>query len=111
MFLVLYVLSILSTPPNFNNRSVTILGARDGFTFITNDSIYFTNDGVTFSARKHAFGLDVYRMDRVSKVEPNTNTFLVSMGGGVVYRYDELLDTLVRLDNSYRFMSLSLIHI
>ena len=105
MFLVLYVLSILSAPPNFNNRSVTILGARDGFTFIANDSIYFTNDGETFSARKHAFGLDVYRMVPVSKVESNTNTFLVSSGGGVVYRYDELLDTLVRLDNSYRFMS------
>jgi hypothetical protein len=105
MFLVLYVLSILSTPPNFNNRSATILGARDGFTFITNDSIYFTNNGVTFSARKHAFGLDVYRMVPVSKVELNTKTFLVSSGGGVVYRYDELLDTLVRLDNSYRFMS------
>jgi hypothetical protein len=105
MFLVLYVLSILSTPPNFNNRSATILGARDGFTFITNDSIYFTNNGVTFSARKHAFGLDVYRMVPVSKVELNTKTFLVSSGGGVVYRYDEVLDTLVRLDNSYLFMS------
>ena len=105
MFLVLYVLSILSTPPNFNNRSATILGARDGFTFITNYSIYFTNNGVTFSARKHAFGLDVYRMVPVSKVELNTKTFLVSSGGGVVYRYDEVLDTLVRLDNSYLFMS------
>ena len=105
MFLVLYVLSILSTPPNFNNRSVTILGARDGFTFITNDSIYFTNNGVSFSARKHSFGLDMYRMDPIAKVESNPKTFMVSIGGGVVYRYDEVLDTLVRLDNSYLFMS------
>ena len=81
------------------------MGARDGFTFITNYSIYFTNDGVFFSGRKHSFGLDMYRMDPIAKVESNPKTFMVSSGGGVVYRYDEVLDTLVRLDNSYRFMS------
>ena len=105
MFLVFYLLTVLSSPPDFKSRSVVVMGARDGFTFITNDSIYFTNDGVSFSARKHSFGLDMYRMDPIAKVESNPKTFMVSIGGGVVYRYDELLDTLVRLDNSYRFMS------
>ena len=98
MFLVFYLLTVLSSPPDFKSRSVVVMGARDGFTFITNDSIYFTNDGVSFSARKHSFGLDMYRMDPIAKVESNPKTFMVSIGGGVVYRYDEVLDTLVRLD-------------
>jgi hypothetical protein len=105
MFLVLYLLTLFSTPPGFNTLSFIVLDTRDGFTFITNDSLYFTTDGVEFKARKHNFGLDLYRMQRVAKAEPNPKTFFVSNGGGVVYRYDEALDTLVRLDNSYLFMS------
>lgn len=105
MFLVLYLLTLFSTPPSFNTRSFIVLDTRDGFTFITNDSLYFTTDGVEFKARKHNFGLDLYRMQRVAKAEPNPKTFFLSIGGGVVYRYDEALDTLVRLDNSYLFMS------
>jgi hypothetical protein len=105
MFLVLYLLTLFSTPPSFNARSVVVLDTKNGFTFITNDSIFFTTNGVEFSSRKHGFGLDMYRMEPISRAEPNTKTFMVSSGGGVVYQYDEVLDTLVRLDNSYRFMS------
>lgn len=105
IFLVFYFVAILLSPPSFSTRSFVVLDTRDGFTFITNDSLYFTTDGVEFKSRKHNFGLDVYRMQRVAKAEVNPKTFLVASGGGVVYRYDEVLDTLVRLDNSYLFMS------
>lgn len=105
MFLVFYIATLLFNPPSFSSRSFVVLDTKEGFTFITNDSLYFTTDGVEFNARKHHFGIDVYRMQRVAKAEHNPKTFFVSSGGGIVHRYNEALDTLVRLDNSYLFMS------
>lgn len=105
MFLVFYIATLLLNPPIFYNKSFVVFDSEDGFTFITNDSLYFTTDGVEFKARKHNFDIDVYRLERVAKAEHNPKTFFLSSGGGVVYRYDELLDTLVRIDNSYLFMS------
>lgn len=105
MFLILYLLSLFSVPPQIDDRNLVVFGARDGFVLISNDSLYYTIDGVDFDRRKHNFGLDMYRMQPVPKAEKNSKTFMVSSGGGVVYRYDEVVDTLVRLDNSYLFMS------
>ncbi|MFM1807953.1 MAG: hypothetical protein RLZZ242_678, partial [Bacteroidota bacterium] len=58
MFLVYYIATLLFNPPNFSSRSFVVLDTKDGFTFITNDSLYFTTDGVEFKSRKHNFGLD-----------------------------------------------------
>ena len=105
MYLVFYITALLFNPPSFSNRSYVVFGAKDGFVFITNDSLYFTTDGVEFNPRKHHFGIDVYRMEPVAKAEYNPKTFFVFSGGGKVHQYDEALDTLVRIDNSYSFMS------
>ncbi|MGA0031270.1 MAG: hypothetical protein ACO3FS_05065, partial [Flavobacteriaceae bacterium] len=71
MFLVFYIATLLFNPPSFSSRSFVVLDTKEGFTFITNDSVYFTTDGVEFNARKHHFGIDVYRMQRVAKAEHN----------------------------------------
>ncbi|MGA0941849.1 MAG: hypothetical protein ACO3Q3_02640, partial [Flavobacteriaceae bacterium] len=105
MFLVFYIATLLLNPPNFYNKSFVVFDSEDGFKFITNDSLYFTTDGIEFKARKHNFDIDVYRLEPVAKAERGPITFFVSSGGGVVHRYDEVLDTLVRIDNSYLFMS------
>ena len=105
MFLVFYITTLLLNPPVFYNKSFVVFDSEDGFTFITNDSIYFTADGIEFKARKHNFDIDVYRLEPVAKAERGPITFFVSSGGGVVHSYDNVLDTLVRIDNSYLFMS------
>lgn len=105
MFLLVYLFSLFLVPPYIRAPNNVILDAKEGFVIITNDSIFYTTDGNQFSRRAHRFGLDMYRMEAVARLDKNHKTFLVASGGGLVYRYDEQLDTVVRLDNSYRFMS------
>lgn len=105
MFLVLYLFSLFVDPPVVSAPNNVILDAKEGFVIITTDSIFYTTDGNQFSRRAHKFGLDMYRMDAVARLDDNHKTFLLANGGGMIYRYDEQLDTVVRLDNSYRFMS------
>ena len=106
MFLVSLLFSILLTPPNGLEKYYTIItNYRDGFSFITRDSIYYTTNGDEFTKRKHNFIIDLYRMDPVPSLDKQDNTYLLSSGGGVVYKYDKEKDTITKLDNSYRFMS------
>lgn len=105
MFLVLYFFSLFLNPPGVSAPDKVILDAKEGFVIITSDSIFYTTDGNQFSRRAHRFGLDMYRMEVVARLDDGHKTFLLASGGGVVYRYDERLDTVVRLDNSFKFMS------
>lgn len=105
MPIIFYLILLFFEPPVFQWGRVGVADSKDGFVFITNDSLYFTVDGNTFTKRSHKFGLDMYRMRAVPKIDNSSKTFFLSDGGGVVYQYDEEKDTLQRLDNSYRFMS------
>ena len=105
MPIIFYLILLFFEPPVFQGVDVVVADSKEGFVFITNDSLYFTVDGNTFTKRSHKFGLDMYRMRAVPKIDNSSKTFFLSEGGGLVYQYDEEKDTLQRLDNSYRFMS------
>lgn len=105
MSLLVYLFSLFLVPPSIRAPNNVWLESKEGFVIITSDSIFYTTDGNQFSRRAHRFGLDMYRMEAVARLDKNHKTFLVASGGGLVYRYDEQLDTVVRLDSSYRFMS------
>lgn len=106
MFLVSLLCALLLAPPNgLEKYRVIVTNYRDGFSIISGDSIYYTTDGDAFTTRKHNFNLDLYRMDPVPSLENDNKTYLLSSGGGVVYKYNKDKDTITKLDNSYRFMS------
>lgn len=101
MFLVVAFLSLFTNPPRLNPMEYMIFPDRDGFSIITPDSIYYTVDGKHFDRRKHFFTAEVYRMDPVPT--QGEHQYFVATGGGVVYKYAN--DTLVRVDQSYRWRS------
>lgn len=71
---------------------------------MTEDSIFYTEDGDKFTSRPHQFGLDLYRMRSVNSISPNDSIqYFVSAGIGIIYKFAN--DTLTRIDNSYRWQS------
>ena len=73
----------------------------EGFTIITKDSVYHTLNGKDFTARRHYFAEDIYRLDLVPSNDPQK--FFMANGGGLVLKYQN--DTLQRVDQSYRWRS------
>ena len=102
---VLAFVLLLLNPPSINEREVILFPAKTGFNIISNDSIYYTEDGVSWMKRKHNYDINIYRLRYVPELKVNSAKYLISVGGGEVYKYDETLDTLYRVDNSYRFLS------
>jgi hypothetical protein len=96
---------MLMAPPSAKRMQLVVTDYKDGFAMVSNDSLYYTRDGDEFVARKHNFGIDFYRLNPIPSVDTKDLTYLVSSGGGEVYKFDKLKDTILRLDNSYRFMS------
>jgi hypothetical protein len=101
MFLILALLSLFNTPPQLSAMEYLVFPDRGGFSIITPDSIYHTVDGKYFDRRKHYFQAEIYRMEPVPSV--GSAQYFVATGGGVVYKYAN--DTLVRIDQSYRWRS------
>ncbi|MEK9750747.1 MAG: hypothetical protein VW236_04235 [Flavobacteriaceae bacterium] len=102
---VLAFFLLLLNPPSINERDAILFPAKTGFNIISNDSIYYTEDGVSWMKRKHNYDVNIYRLKYVPELKVNSVKYLISAGGGEVYKYDETLDTLYRVDNSYRFLS------
>ena len=98
--LLFLVLSIIPGP-RLDLLEHLIFPEGEGFTIITKDSIYHTLNGKEFSARKHFFAEDIYRLDLVPSNDPQK--FFIANGGGVVLKYQN--DTLQRVDQSYRWRS------
>ena len=73
---------------------------EDGFVIIDDDFEYFTNDGISFERRKHAYNLST---DRLLRFPHPKRTLFYHAGGGIVYEY--LNDSLVRIDQSYQWNS------
>jgi hypothetical protein len=73
---------------------------EDGFVIIDDDFEYFTNDGVSFERREHAYNLST---DRLLRFPHPKRTLFYHAGGGIVYEY--LNDSLVRIDQSYQWNS------
>lgn len=95
-----FVVSAQNTQPRFDNSDSFIsLPTGQGFTIITNSKVYFTEDAVTFSERQHDFNLDITDFLRF----PEKNNIFLHRGGGLVYQY--VNDSLIRLDNSYKWRS------
>lgn len=101
MFFVFVLVSLLNPPRQLSPMEYMIFPDREGFTIITSDSIYHTVDGKHFDGRKHYFQAEIYRMEPVPSVAGSQ--YFVATGGGVVYKYAN--DTLVRVDQSYRWRS------
>lgn len=101
MFFVLVLVSLFNPSPKLNPMEYLIFPDRYGFTIITPDSLYYTVDGKSFDRRKHDFKAEIYRMDPVPSIAGSQ--YFVATGGGVVYKYAN--DTLVRVDQSYRWRS------
>ena len=87
--------------PRLNLEEYIVFPEGEGFKIITNDSVFYTLDGIEFSSRKHFFGLDIYRLKLVQS--SNSQKFFIADGGGVVFKFEN--DTLFRVDNSYRWRS------
>ena len=104
MFVVTLLLFLL-LPPNDSRSRLVVTDSNEGFVFITNDSVYYSENGVDFTTRKHQFDIDFYRLQPIPSVEHENRIYLISSGGGEVYTYDKIKDTVKRIDNSYRFMS------
>ena len=102
---VLVLILFLLSPPSINEREAVLFPSKMGFKIISNDSIYYTEDGASWMKRKHKFNINIYRLRYVPQLKENSVKYLISVGGGEVYKYDETLDTLYRIDNSYRFLS------
>ena len=73
---------------------------EDGFVIIDDDFEYFTNDGVSFERREHAYNLST---DRLLRFPHPKRTLFYHAGGGIVYEH--LNDSLVRIDQSYQWNS------
>ena len=84
MPIIFYLILLFFEPPVFQGVDVVVADSKEGFVFITNDSLYFTVDGNTFTKRSHKFGLDMYRMRAVPKIDNSSKTFFLSEGGGLV---------------------------
>jgi hypothetical protein len=98
------LLSVFLDPPNLVNKDNVIFPYNRGFAIMTEDSIFYTEDGDEFTSRSHQFGLDLYRMRPINSISPNDSIqYFVSAGIGVTYKFAN--DTLTRIDNSYRWQS------
>jgi len=101
MLAFLFLILSMIPGPRLDRFEHLIFPLDEGFTIITKDSIYHTLNGKDFSARKHFFAEDIYRLDLVPSNDPQK--FFMANGGGVVVKYQN--DTLQRADQSYRWRS------
>lgn len=99
----LFIYAIL--PPKIDGLTTVVIPSGDGFVFIKPDSIYTTKDGIEFESRIHQFQESFYRMQVVPDQLNVDNYYLVSHGGGIVMEYNSTNDTVIRIDNSYRFLN------
>ena len=102
---VLALFLLLLNPPSINEREAILFPAKTGFNIISNDSIYYTEDGVNWMKRKQDFNINIYRLRYVPQLKENSEKYFIAVGGGEVFKYDETLDSMYRVDNSYRFLS------
>ena len=98
-FLFLFLLIIPG--PRLDRFEHLIFPQDDGFTIITKDSIYHTVNGKDFTARRHYYTEDFYRLDLVPSKD--SQKFFIANGGGLLVKFED--DTLKRVDQSYRWRS------
>ena len=101
MTALLFLLLSVIPGPKLDLLEHLIFPEGEGFTIITKDSVYHTLNGKDFTARRHYFAEDIYRLDLVPSNDPQK--FFMANGGGVVLKYQN--DTLQRVDQSYRWRS------
>ena len=101
MTALFFLLLSMIPGPRLDRLEHLVFPEGEGFTIITKDSVYHTLNGKDFTARRHYFAEDIYRLDLVPSNDPQK--FFIANGGGVVLKYQN--DTLQRVDQSYRWRS------
>ncbi len=101
MIAFIFIIFSIIPGPRLDRFEHLIFPQDEGFTIITKDSIYYTVNGKDFTARKHFFTEDFYRLDLVPSKDPQK--VFIANGGGVVVKFED--DTLKRVDQSYRWRS------
>ena len=101
MTVFLFLILSIIPGPRLDHFEHLIFPQDEGFTIITKDSIYHTVNGKDFTARRHFFAEDIYRLDLVPSKD--SQKFFIANGGGLVVKFED--DTLKRVDQSYRWRS------
>ena len=101
MITFLFLILSIFPGPRLDRLEHLIFPQDEGFTIITKDSIYHTVNGKDFTARRHYFTEDFYRLDLVPSKD--SQKFFIANGGGLVVKFED--DTLKRVDQSYRWRS------
>ena len=82
------------------NGGYVVLPDDFGFRFFDKEYSYFTIDGSNFETYRHNRNLVDFRLKFIPN---NSNNYLISSGGGMVYAYKDTV--LKRIDESFAFQS------
>jgi hypothetical protein len=99
LFLIMSLFSLSQDKPGLNG-GYTVFPDDVGFRFFDKEFSYFTTDGSNFETYRHNLDLPDLRFKYIPN---NSNNYLVSAGGGMVYTYNDTV--LRRVDESFAFQS------